>query len=198
MENEKLFAMRHSCAHVLAAAVQRLYPEAKFGVGPVVENGFYYDIMLPEPISEDRLPKIEKEMKKIVSQSHEMVREEMSIDEAIKKFSSMKQDFKVELLKDLKEKGTTKINAEEARDLDIAKPDVASTYTTGNFIDLCRGPHVANIKEIGAFKLTKVAGAYWRGDEKNAQLQRIYGVCFEDQKELDDYLKMLEEAKKRD
>lgn len=198
MQNEKLHAMRHTAAHVLAAAVQKLYPDAKFGVGPVIDNGFFYDIQLSAPISEQRLGKIEKVMRTIISQKHDMIREEMSIDEAIEYFKSRNQEFKVELLSDLKEKGTTKVNPEEAQDIDIENPDVASIYKTGDFTDLCRGPHLDNVSEIGAFKLWKLSGAYWRGNENNPQMQRIYGLCFETQEELDSYLKMLEEAKKRD
>lgn len=198
MENEKLHAMRHTAAHVLAAAVQKLYPEAKFGVGPVVENGFFYDVLFPEPISDADLKKIQKQMHKIINQGHDMECEEMKIDEAITFFGERDQEFKVELLSDLKEKGTTKINPEEAQDIDVENPDIASVYKTGEFIDLCRGPHVANTKEVGAFKLWKLAGAYWRGKEDNAQMQRIYGLCFETKEELDAYLHMLEEAKKRD
>lgn len=196
--NDKLHAMRHTCAHVLAAAVQKLYPDAKFGVGPVVENGFYYDILFSEPISEDVLPKIEKEMRKIVSEKHEMLKEEMSIDEAMRFFDERGQNFKVELLRDLKEKGTTKINPEETGDVDIDHPDIATIYKTGEFVDLCRGPHLENTGEMGAFSISKLAGAYWRGKEDNPQLQRIYGLCFATKKELDEYLIMMEEAKKRD
>ncbi len=195
--SEKLHAMRHSCAHVLAAAVERLYPGAKFGVGPVVDNGFYYDILTSDPISEDDLKKIEKEMQKIIKEKHEMERDEMSIDDAITFFGDRDQDFKVELLKSLKEKGTTKVNPDEAQDID-PNASTASVYKTGEFVDLCRGPHVQNVKEIGAFKLWKLAGAYWRGDEKNPQMQRVYGLCFETKDELKAYLTMLEEAKKRD
>jgi len=198
MNEEKLQAMRHTAAHVLAAAAQRLYPGIKLGVGPVVENGFFYDILFATPITEEDLEKLEAEMRKIVAEGHEMVRDEISIDEAIKKFGEMGQDFKVELLRDLKEKGTTKVNPEEAQDIDVARPDVASLYKTGEFVDLCRGPHVGNVKEVGAFKLWKLAGAYWRGKEENPQMQRIYGLAFETQQELDQYLVMLEEAKKRD
>src|SRR3989339_260874 len=198
MENDKLHAMRHTAAHVLAASAQRLYPGIKLGVGPVVENGFFYDILFDAPITEEDLEKLEAEMRKIVVEGHEMVREEISIDEAIKKFGEMGQDFKVELLRDLKEKGTTKVNPEEAQDIDVARPDIASLYKTGEFGDLCRGPHVGNVNEVGAFKLWKLAGAYWRGKEENPQMQRIYGLAFETQQELDQYLTMLEEAKKRD
>ncbi|MFH1631398.1 MAG: threonine--tRNA ligase [bacterium] len=198
MQNDNLHTMRHTAAHVLAAAAQRLFPEAKFGVGPAVDNGFYYDIMFPEPITDDGLKKLEKEMGKIIKEDHKMEREEMSIDDAIKLFKKAKQDFKVELLTDLKEKGTTKLNPEEEQELDPSKPDKASVYKTGDFVDLCRGPHLDSTKEIGAFKIWKLAGAYWRGDENKPQLQRVYGLAFETQEDLDRHLEMLEEAKKRD
>ncbi len=197
MEKEAIERMRHSCAHVVAAAIQELYPEAKFGVGPVVDYGFYYDIDTPEPIGEEDLKRIEKRAKKIISRNVEFVREEMPIDDAITFFEKHNQDYKVSLLKDLKERGTTKMSEEELQDLGDSVENV-SVYKTGDFIDLCRGPHVESTKEIGAFKLTKLAGAYWRGDQNNPQLQRVYGICFENKKELDEYLAMLEEAKKRD
>lgn len=198
MNDDHLHAMRHTAAHVLAAAAQRLFPGIQLGVGPVVDNGFFYDILFQSPITEEDLARLEAEMKKIIKEEHEMMREEHSIDEAIEIFQEMGQGFKVELLQDLKEKGTTKINPEEAQDIDPSKPDVASVYKTGEFVDLCRGPHVQNVKEVGAFKLWKLAGAYWRGDETNPQMQRVYGLCFETQEELDQYMTMLEEAKKRD
>lgn len=197
MENSKLEMMRHSCAHVVAAAVAELYPAAKFGVGPVVENGFFYDIDFPTPIGEADLEKIEARARGIIQRGDKFEREEMSLDDGIKLFAEMGQVYKVELLKDLKERGTTKMNEEEKKEL-AGSVEVVSIYRTGKFVDLCRGPHVGSAKEIGAFKLTKLAGAYWRGKNENPQLQRIYGVCFEKQTELDDYLKMLEEAEKRD
>lgn len=197
MENNQLFAMRHSAAHVMAAAIKQLYPEAQFGVGPVIENGFFYDIYLPESLPESAMKKIEKRMRHIIKQGYEMEREEMSIDEAIKLFTELNQPFKVELLQALQTSGTTKINPDEAQDID-PESNTASVYKTGDFTDLCRGPHIANIREIGAFKLHKMSGAYWRGDENNQQMQRIYGLCFQTQEELDAYLEMLEEAKKRD
>lgn len=197
MEKEQLDMMRHSCAHLVAAAVQAMYPEAKFGVGPVVENGFYYDIEFPETISEESLQDIEKKAKHMVKQNLQFERMEMKIDEAIKFFTEKNQTYKVLLLKDLKEKGTTKMSAEELQDFGNSVGTV-SLYKTGEFVDLCRGPHISSTKEMGAFKLTKLAGAYWRGDEKNPQLQRIYGVCFATQEELDNYLSMLAEAEKRD
>ncbi len=197
MENDKLHAMRHSTAHVLAAAMTELYPSVKLGVGPVIENGFFYDMVLPETVAEDDLPKIEEKMREVIARDDAFRREEMPIDDAIAFFGKAGQDFKVELLRDLKEKGTTKIRPEEAQDVG-EKPDAASVYYTGSFVDLCRGPHVSSSHEIGAFKLTKVSGAYWRGNEENPQMQRIYGVAFETQAELDEHLFQLEEAKKRD
>ncbi len=198
MEKEELHALRHTAAHVLAAAVQKLYPNAKFGVGPVVDNGFYYDILFESPISEDDLPKIEGEMQKIIDANLPMEKSEMPLEDAIDYFKDLDQSFKVELLKDLKDKGTTKINENETGDLDLERPDVATIYKTGDFVDLCRGPHVKSTGEIKAFKLEKLAGAYWRGDENNPQLQRIYGLCFKRKSDLESYLQMMEEAKKRD
>lgn len=192
-----LHTMRHSAAHALAAAISELYPGTKFGVGPVIEDGFFYDVLPPKPITETDLPAIEAKMREIVKRDDPFVRKEMPIDDAVNLFASMKQDLKVELLTDLKEKGTTKVRPEEMQDIG-GKPDVASVYETGAFVDLCRGPHVAKSGEIGAFKLTRLAGVYWRGDEKKPQLQRVYGLAFETQKELDAYLIMQEEAKKRD
>ena len=204
MNEEKLHAMRHSLAHIMAAAIQRLWPEAKFGVGPVVENGFYYDIDLGETkISEQDFGKIEKTMRKIIAENQEFIRSLKPIDEAITWAKDSHQPYKVELLNDLKRAGTT-----VAKDLDAAEMgtiaegdgalDEVSFYTNGTFTDLCRGPHVENTSEIGAFKLMRVAGAYWRGNEKNPQMQRLYGVAFATQQELDEYLERLEQAKLRD
>lgn len=197
MEQDKLELMRHSCAHLVAAAVLELYPEAKFGVGPVVENGFYYDIDFPTAIGEEDLKKIEEKARELAKHGAKFERSEMSLDEAIKFFGDKGQKYKVELLNDLKSKGTTKVKEEEMKDL-AGSVDKATIYTTGNFVDLCRGPHLESAKEIGAFKLTKLAGAYWRGKAENPQLQRIYGVCFATKGELADYLHMMEEAEKRD
>ena len=204
MNEEKLHAMRHSLAHIMASAVQRLWPEAKFGVGPVVENGFYYDIDLGDvKISDQQFGKIEKTMRRIITENQDFVKSLKPIDDAIAWASDSNQPYKVELLNDLKRAGTT-----VARDLDDAAMgtiaegdgvlDEVSFYTNGNFTDLCRGPHVASTKDIGAFKLMRVAGAYWRGNEKNPQMQRLYGVAFATQDELDSYLEMLEQAKLRD
>lgn len=202
--DEHLHAMRHSLAHITAAAVKRIWPGAKFGVGPVVKDGFYYDIDLGEQkISEEDFQKIEKEMRRIVAEDQDFIRKAMPIDEAIAWARESGQPYKEELLNDLKRSGTT-----VAKDLDasemgtITEGDAAleevSFYKNGDFTDLCRGPHVANTKEVGAFKLMRVAGAYWRGNEKNPQMQRLYGVAFVTQEELDHYLEMLEQAKLRD
>lgn len=196
-------SIRHSLAHVMAAVVQKLHPEAKFGVGPVIENGFYYDIAVEQPFTPEELKKIQKEMKKLIGKRAEFAREEWPIDDAIKYFKAQKQDFKVELLNDLKTKGSTAVS--DAGDSDLVdinadKVTTVSVYKTGDFTDLCRGPHVVNTSEIpiDGFKLTKVSGAYWRGNEKNPQLQRIYGVAFESKAELEEYQQMLVEAEKRD
>jgi threonyl-tRNA synthetase len=204
MDDKQLHAMRHSLAHITAAAVQRLWPEAKFGVGPVVENGFYYDIDLGETkISEANFPKIEKEMRGIINYGDNFERFEMPIDQAIDWAKQNKQPYKEELLNDLKRSGTT-----VAKDLDVNELGLAATgdsaienvsfYKNGNFVDLCRGPHVDNTKDVGVFKLIRVAGAYWRGKETNPQMQRLYGVAFATQEELDAYLERLEQAKTRD
>jgi threonyl-tRNA synthetase len=197
MDQQQLEYMRHSCAHLVAAAVQKLYPQAKFGVGPAIENGFYYDIDFGQSISDSDLQIIEDKAKELSKQGHGYVRTEMSIEEAVEFFFEKNQPFKVELLKDLKEKGTTKVKEQDLEEIS-GGIDKVSIYQTGDFIDLCRGGHVENTKEIGPFKLTKLAGAYWRGKSENPQLTRVYGVCFATQKDLDDYLHMMEEAEKRD
>lgn len=189
---------RHSAAHVMAAAIKRLFPEAKLGVGPVIEHGFYYDIDIGRSVTPDDLKAIDKEMKKIVKENPAFVRGELSIDEAIKLFTELGQTYKIELLNDLKTKGTTKVSAEEAQDIDPQNVGSVSIYRTGEFADLCRGPHVTEAKEIGVWKLTKIAGAYWRGKDTNPQMQRIYGLCFETKDQLAAHEKMMEEAEKRD
>ncbi len=207
MNDEQLHAMRHSLAHIMAAAVQRLWPEAKFGVGPVVENGFYYDIDLGETkISEQQFGKIEKTMRRIIAEKQAFVKSLKPIDEAIAWAEEAKQPYKAELLNDLKRAGTTVAKDLDAAEMGTIAPDdgrdsaleEVSFYTNGTFTDLCRGPHVENTSDIGAFKLMRVAGAYWRGNEKNPQMQRLYGVAFATQEEMDTHLAMLEEAKKRD
>lgn len=177
--NEKnLETMRHSCAHVLAEAVQKLYPGTKIGFGPAIEDGFFYDFDLPKPISSDNFGKIEKTMAKLIAEGNPFIREVVTKDEAKEIFKD--QDLKLEHLDDLPE-------GEEI-----------SVYKHGDFVDLCSGPHVESTKEIGAFKLTKISGAYWKGDENNKQLTRIYGTAFFTQEELDEYFTRLEEAEKRD
>ena len=174
--------MRHTLSHVLAAAVKDLYPQVKFGIGPAIENGFYYDIDFGDTkISDADLPKIEKRMQKIISRKLPMSVREVKRNDAIKWAKDNKQDYKVELIEEL------------------PKDEKVTFYDMGDlFTDLCKGPHLKNIKDVGPFKLTRVAGAYWRGDEKRPMLTRIYGVAFETQEELDAFLKQQEEAKKRD
>lgn len=204
MDEEKLHAMRHSLAHITAAAVQRIWPDAKFGVGPVVKDGFYYDIDLGErKISEDNFSKIEKVMRKIIAEGQEFEHFEMPIDQAIVWAKENNQPYKEELLNDLKRAGTTAASDIDSEELGLAVTggsavEKVSFYKNGDFVDLCRGPHVANTREVGVFKLLRVAGAYWRGQEDNPQMQRLYGVAFAAQEELDNYLEMLEQAKLRD
>lgn len=203
-KKDKLYKMRHSLAHLTAAAVKELWPTAKFGVGPVVKDGFYYDIDLGDvTISEADFPKIEKRMKKLIAKDQKFERLEKNVDEAIAWAKENNQPYKVELLNDLKRAGTTVAKDLDSKELglesaDGSKIEKVSFYKNGDFVDLCRGPHVNSTKEIGAFKLMRVAGAYWRGNENNPQMQRLYGVAFETQEELDTYLKNLEEAKMRD
>lgn len=204
MSEDQLYAMRHSLAHITAAAVQKMWPEAKFGVGPVVDDGFYYDIDTGEhTISEEDFLKIEKQMKKMISGGQVFERSVMPIDEAIAWAKASNQPYKEELLNDLKRSGTTVAKDIESAELGLSadgnsKVDEVTFYRNGDFIDLCRGPHIESTKEIGAFKLMRVAGAYWRGNEGNPQMQRLYGVAFATQEELDAHLNMLEEAKARD
>ena len=179
-ENEKLSVMNHSCAHLLAQAVQHLYPNAKFWVGPVIEEGFYYDIDLGDTvIKEEDLEKIEKEMKKIAKDGKRIVRHELTKEEALERFKN--DPYKIDLISRMDENSI-----------------VISCYTQGDFTDLCRGPHVETVKELKYFKLLKVSGAYWKGDAKNKMLQRIYGVCFDNEEDLNNYLTELAEAKERD
>lgn len=179
-EDAKLSVMNHSCAHLLAQAVKHLYPEAKFWVGPVVEEGFYYDIDLGgKTLNEEDLPVIEKEMKKLAKDGKRIVRHEISKKEALDMFKD--DPYKVDLLSRMDEDEQT-----------------ISCYTQGDFTDLCRGPHVETVKELKNFKLLKVSGAYWKNDAKNHMLQRIYGVCFDTPERLEAHLKELEEAKERD
>lgn len=179
-ENEKLSVKNHSCAHLMAQAVKHLYPDALFWVGPVISEGFYYDIDLGDNVlTEEDLVKIEKEMKKISKDGKRIVRHEISKDEALGMFKN--DPYKIDLISRMDPTDT-----------------VISCYSQGDFTDLCRGPHVDSVKELKFFKLLKVSGAYWKGDSNNKMLQRVYGVCFDSQEDLDAYLKELEEARERD
>ena len=204
MSKEELKSMRHSLAHIMAQAIQHLWPQAKFGVGPAIDNGFYYDIYLDNgTISEADLPKIEEEMRKIVAANYPFERRDVSVAEAIDWAIKGDQIFKMELLNDLKRSGTTVASELAGEKMGSmadgdSKVETVSLYSQGDYTDLCRGGHVDSTGKVGAFKLTKTAGAYWRGNENNPQMQRIYGVAFATQEELDEYLNRLEVAKQRD
>jgi threonyl-tRNA synthetase len=178
--DDPLEKLRHSTAHLLAAAVTELYPDAKYGIGPAVQDGFYYDFQFSKPISESDLGAIESRMRRIVNEDRPFVHETVPREEALNEFRKRGQDYKLELIAD-------KVEGDEV-----------SVYRTGEFLDLCRGPHVRSTRDLKAFKLLRVAGAYWRGDEKKPQLTRIYGTAWTTPQQLDDYLKFLEEAEKRD
>lgn len=196
-----LDTMRHSCAHVMAAAIQKLWPDAKFGVGPVVANGFYYDVLTPTPITEQDLTLIETQMRKLKKKKHTFTKEMLPLTKAKVYMKEAEQPFKVELLDLLEQRGTTAITKAVDDDKTLALDQenaLISLYKTDQFIDLCRGPHVNNTSEIGHFKLHKLAGAYWRGDEKRPQLQRIYAVCFAQKDEVEQELDRLEKLKERD
>ena len=202
---ENLYAMRHSLAHIMATAVTTLWPEVKLGVGPVVENGFYYDIDLGPDVklSESDFKRIEETMRQIINRDEPFESFKLPIDEAIKWAQDAHQPYKEELLNDLKRAGTTVAKDLDAAELGtIAEGDSqvenVSFYKNGTFTDLCRGPHVESTGKVGAFKLMRVAGAYWRGKESNPQMQRLYGVAFETKEQLAAHLQMLEEAKQRD
>ena len=175
---DALWVLRHSTAHLLAEAVMRLHPGVKIAIGPPIADGFYYDFEFPEPISESDLEAIEEEIRREIAEGREWAREELSREEAIARFEAEGQPYKVELARD-------------------AEGDI-SLYTQGAFTDLCRGPHLQNAAPIKAVKLTSLAGAYWRGDEKNTQLTRIYGTAFYSQADLDAHLERLEQARARD
>ena len=172
---DALYVLRHSAAHLLAEAVRRLYPGTKIAIGPPIENGFYYDFEFPEPIGEEALEKIEAEIQRELKEGRSWERQEVAADEAKRLFAEQGEDYKVELV-------------------DTAEGDI-SLYTQGDFTDLCRGPHLQDSKPIKAIKLTGLAGAYWRGDENNTQLTRIYGTAFYSQADLDAYLERIEEAR---
>lgn len=178
-DEEGLEIIRHSTAHLMAQAVQRLFPETRVTIGPVIENGFYYDFDRDTPFTTEDLEKIENKMAEIAKENLPVERTELSVDEAVKRFEAEGEKYKCEIITDL-------------------EADKVSLYSQGDFTDLCRGPHVPDTGKLKHFKLLSVAGAYWRGDEKNKQLQRIYGTAWATKQELDDYLRMLEEAKKRD
>ena len=178
-EDERLSVLNHSCAHLLAQAVKHLYPQAKFWVGPVIEDGFYYDMDLQDQvIKEEDLPAIEKEMKKIAKDGKRIVKEELTRQQALDLFAD--DPYKIDLIEHFNENETI------------------TAYRQGDFVDLCRGPHIESVKLLKHFKLLKVSGAYYKGDSNNKMLQRIYGICFENEQDLQDYLNFLEEAKKRD
>ena len=177
---DPLHILRHSTAHLLAAAVTELHRDAKYGIGPPVQDGFYYDFAFSEHVPESELREIESRMRRIAQEDRPFVHETMTRDQALAEFKKRGQDYKVELIND-------KVEGDEV-----------SVYRTGEFLDLCRGPHVKSTKDLKAFKLLRIAGAYWRGDEKRPQLTRIYGTAWPSQKELEDHLKFLEEAEKRD
>lgn len=200
-----LHAMRHSQAHILATAITHLYPGVKLGVGPVVENGFYYDVDLPgdKQLSDEDFAAIEAEMKKVIAADQPLERFTKPVDEAIAWAKESNQPYKEELLNDLKRAGTTVAKDLDPEQLGLAAGDESQVaevlfYRNGDFTDLCRGPHVESTGKVGAFKLIRVSGAYWRGKETNPQMQRVYGVGFASEKELRQHLAMLEEAKKRD
>ena len=190
--DEKLYALRHSTAHVMAGAVLELFPGAKFGFGPPVQDGFYYDFDLERPLTPDDLGKIEAKMREVVKQDEPFEHRDMAIPEALKFFGERNQDYKVDQIKKLAEKG-----ADEDSDDEVENGKV-SVYLHNGFVDLCKGPHVERTGKIGPFKLLSIAGAYWRGNERNPQLQRVYGTVWPDQKQLDDYLTRLQEIGRRD
>jgi threonyl-tRNA synthetase len=182
MNNSKNFdlqTLRHSASHIMASAVVELFPGTKLGIGPAIEDGFYYDFDIPTKISEDDLPKIEQKMREIIEKDYKFLRQEISKEEAIKLFKEKKETYKLELLQEIPD-------------------EKVSIYIHNNFVDLCRGPHINSTGELKYFKLLSVSGAYWRGNEKNPQLVRIYGTAFFTKEELEEYLNKLEEAKKRD
>jgi len=183
-EKINIEAMRHSCSHVLAQAVMDMFPEAKLGIGPNIENGFYYDFELPRTLIPEDLPLIEEKMRAIIAQGLKFEKKEIPVGEALGRLKDSGEVYKCELVEDLKKDGADKV----------------TLYETGKFVDLCKGPHIASTTDLEdvAFKLDKIAGAYWKGSEKNKMLQRIYALAFENQKELDEYLSRRVEAEKRD
>ena len=177
---EGLEAIRHSCAHLLAHALKQLYPEVQLAIGPTIEHGFYYDIHLKKSLNEEDLASIEARMKLLIKKEYQVIREVVDRKKAISTFKSRKEPYKLEIISDIPEK------------------EIIALYHHEEYIDMCRGPHITNTRHLSAFKLTKIAGAYWRGDSNNKMLQRIYGTAWPSKKELDEYLKQIEEAEKRD
>jgi threonyl-tRNA synthetase len=175
----KLHCLRHSTSHIMAAAVEQIFPEVKFGIGPPIKNGFYYDMQLPRPLTPEDLTEIERRMRDIIKEGRVFERETLNKEQALEFFSRRNQDFKLELINGI-------------------PADTVSTYSIGSFTDLCAGPHVRRTSECKHFKLTSIAGAYWRGNERNPMLQRIYGTVWPTKDELEEYLHNIEEAKKRD
>jgi threonyl-tRNA synthetase len=199
-KNDTLDTKRHSLAHIMAASILEMFPEAKFGVGPVIEDGFFYDVHLNRALTPDDLQAIEKRMREKVKQNLRFERSEMPLNTAINLFGDMSQNFKVELLHDLKSRGTTAVADLGDANLVGGNVNEVSVYKTGDFTDLCRGPHVNETREIDpdSFRLTRVSGAYWRGNQEREQMQRVYGVAFDTKQQLEEYFVRLEEAKKRD
>jgi len=200
---DNLYKIRHSLAHLLATAALYIDPKAKFGIGPVIENGFYYDILFSKKIDENIIPLLEEKVKELIQKDIKFEKEKISIDKALRLFKKLNQPFKIELLKDLKKYGTTDYNEIieiKSKKKKPKKIKEVTIYKSDIFVDLCEGGHVKKSSEIpiDAFKLVKLAGAYWRGDEKNPMLTRIYGLAFLSKEELEDYLKKQEEAQKRD
>src|SRR5436309_2517740 len=190
--DEKLYALRHSTAHVMAGAVLELFPGAKFGFGPPVTDGFYYDFALPRPLTPDDLGKIEAKMQEVVKRDTPFQHRVMGVPEALTFFGERNQDYKVDQIKKLAQNGSDEDSDDEVENGRV------SLYQHSGFVDVCKGPHVERTGKIGPFKLLSIAGAYWRGNERNPQLQRIYGTVWPDQKQLDDYLKRLQEIERRD
>ena len=170
---EGLEAIRHSCAHLLAHALKQLYPEVQLAIGPTIENGFYYDIHLKKSLTEEDLASIEARMKLLIKKEYQVIREVVDRKKAISTFKSRKEPYKLEIISDIPEK------------------EIIALYHHEEYIDMCRGPHITNTRHLSAFKLTKIAGAYWRGDSNNKMLQRIYGTAWPSKKELDEYLKQI-------
>lgn len=203
-QQSNIHAMRHSLAHIMATALTRLFPDVKLGVGPVVEHGFYYDVDLGDAsLSEDDFGRLEAEMKKIVAEDQPFENFTLPIEQAVQWAKNQNQTYKAELLNDLMRAGTTVLSDLDSAELGVAaeaesQVQSVSFYRNGDFTDLCRGPHLESTGKVGAFKLLRISGAYWRGQEGNPQMQRIYGIGFQTEKELRQHLAMLEEAKKRD